>query len=270
MGESEERAVRRLLGLGRLLPLGGPRDGAWLAEAAADTVLRRAAAELRGVRLGSLRVSLADPEISYEPAVPPPPSALPPGPLRIRAEFGATAAQPLPTAATRLRAVLAASARERLGLTVTEVDLRVTRLLDREAEGGVAGDTDGPAGPASPPPPSPSPSPSPPTSPGDSDSSDDSGDSGDSDDEESRVAAAVLATAGVTRLTGTLGGLGRAVHIETVPAREGVALAGRHVRVELAVSAEHRTLDVTRAVRTAVRAALADRPTVGVLVTAVD
>jgi len=246
-GSPEGSALRRLLGLGRLLPLGGPRDGAWLAESAAATVLRRAADELPGVRLGSVRVSLADPEISYEPVVPPPPSALPPGPLRIRADFGATAAEPLPTTATRLRMALAEAARERLGLTVSEVDLRVTRLLD--------------AGEASPEPPgsgaptSPSPQPSSPSS--------------SSDDDASRVMAAVLATAGVVRLTGALGGLGRAVHIETVRG-EGVALAARHVRVEVAVSAEHRTLNVTRAVRAAVREALPDRPSVGVLVTAVE
>ncbi|MGC3004257.1 nucleopolyhedrovirus P10 family protein, partial [Streptomyces sp. G35A] len=29
------RAVREQVGLGRLLPLGGPRDGAWIAERAA-------------------------------------------------------------------------------------------------------------------------------------------------------------------------------------------------------------------------------------------
>ncbi|MER6085545.1 hypothetical protein ABT156_46025, partial [Streptomyces sp. NPDC001833] len=53
--------VRHLLGLGRLLPLGGPQDGAWLTEAAADAVLRRAAAGVAGVRLGAVRIALADP-----------------------------------------------------------------------------------------------------------------------------------------------------------------------------------------------------------------
>ncbi|MGA6226178.1 nucleopolyhedrovirus P10 family protein, partial [Streptomyces umbrinus] len=37
------QAVRNQLGLGRLLPLGGPHDGAWITEAAATAVLRRAA-----------------------------------------------------------------------------------------------------------------------------------------------------------------------------------------------------------------------------------
>lgn len=85
------QVVRHQLGLGRLLPLGGPRDGAWITEGAADSVLRCAAAPVRGIRLGTLRIALADPDQSYDPAVPPPPSALPPGPLRISAEFTASA-----------------------------------------------------------------------------------------------------------------------------------------------------------------------------------
>ncbi|MGX1121441.1 hypothetical protein RKD37_006804 [Streptomyces ambofaciens] len=37
------RTVRERLGLGRLLPLGGPEDGAWIAERAAREVLLAAA-----------------------------------------------------------------------------------------------------------------------------------------------------------------------------------------------------------------------------------
>ncbi|MGZ0205513.1 hypothetical protein ACNFR7_35685, partial [Streptomyces sp. RM1] len=48
------------------------------------------------------------------------------------------------------------------------------------------------------------------------------------------------------------------------------ALTHRHVRVDLAADVAHRTADVARRVRAAVRDALADRPTVAVLVTAVD
>src|SRR4051812_28460432 len=126
------QTVRHQLGLGRLLPLGGPRDGAWISEEAAGAVLRRAVEEMRGVRLDALRIALADPEDVSEPAVPPPPSALPPGPLRVTAEFAATAAVPLPTTAALLRAALAAAAGELLGLAVAEVDLRVAALLDEE------------------------------------------------------------------------------------------------------------------------------------------
>lgn len=237
------KAVRRQLGLGRVLPLGGAHDGAWITESAAEAVLRRTAASLRGVALGPLRISLAAPETSpasdeYETAVPAPPSALPPGPLRITADFAASAAptaEPFPATAARLRTALSTTVAERLGLRVAEVDLRVTDLLEDEEE---------PARPAPGPPPT---EPSPPTG-----------------DEESRAAAAALSVPGVTHLTGALGGLGRAIHIAAGP-----ALPRRHVRVELAVTEERRVLDVARDVRAAVSEALPDHPSVAVLITAV-
>ncbi|MFJ6081706.1 nucleopolyhedrovirus P10 family protein [Streptomyces sp. NPDC092369] len=227
------QAVRHRLGLGRLLPLGGPRDGAWITEEAAGAVLRRAAGGLRGVRLEGLRIALADPAEAYDSAVPAPPSALPPGPLRVTAEFAATAAQALPSAADRLREALATAATERLGLTVVEVDLRVTALLDEEPEPAPAPE---PAVPAAPEP---------------------------SGADEERVAAAALAVAGVVRLTR---GLGRAVHIEE--RREEGAPAHRHVRVEIAVRTDRRALEVALEVRAAVAGALPGHPTVAVLVTA--
>ncbi|MET9496882.1 nucleopolyhedrovirus P10 family protein [Streptomyces sp. NPDC006552] len=232
-------AVRQQLGIGRLLPLGGPGDGAWITEAAARGVLRREVAGVRGVRLGAVRLSGADPDGVYEAAVPAPPSALPPGPLRIAAQCAATADEPLPAATGRLRAALARAADERLGLVVTEVDIQVTALLDADAEQPEAdgAEEEAPAPPAL---------------------------SGDAE----RAAGAALAVPGVARLAGTLGGLGRAVHIEErEPGR--AALPRRHVRVELAVSAGARALDVTRAVRQSVAAALPDTPSVAVLVTAV-
>jgi hypothetical protein len=233
------QAVRHQLGLGRLLPLGGARDGAWIFEEAAGAVLRRAAEDVRGVRLDTLRIELADPssDVHTTPAVPPPPSALPPGALRVTADFEATATEPLPTTAARLRTALAAAATERLGLTVTEVDLRVTALLDEDPE------------------PSPVRRPDPPraTEPRDAD--------------EEHVATAALSVPGVLRLTGTPGGLGRAVHIEEH--RDGTALPHRHVRLELAVSAVRRAVEVAREVRAKVGTALKDHPTVAVLVTSV-
>ncbi|WP_128436616.1 nucleopolyhedrovirus P10 family protein [Streptomyces cyaneus] len=236
------QAVKRQLGLGRLLPLGGPHDGAWIAEGAAEAVLRRAAEDMRGVRLDALRIALVDPDDADEAAVPPPPSALPPGPLRVTADFAATAAEALPTTADRLRGLLATAATEGLGLTVTEVDLRVTALLDEDAQ----------------PAPVRQPEPTRAAEPG-------------SPDEE-RVAAAALAVPGVTGLTGALGGLGRAVHIEERQDEERqdeAALPRRHVRVEIAVSADRRSVEVAREVREWVGEALADRPTVAVLITAV-
>lgn len=112
----------------RLLPLGDAADGTWLAERAAGEALRRAAAEVRGVAPGALRVELAA-EAAAAP-FPVPPGGLPPGRLRIAAEFAATADRPLPGLAEEVRAALFAAARDRLGLPVTEVDLRVTALLD--------------------------------------------------------------------------------------------------------------------------------------------
>ncbi|WP_435217288.1 nucleopolyhedrovirus P10 family protein [Streptomyces sp. bgisy034] len=231
------QAVRHQVGLGRLLPLGGAHDGAWISEQAAEAVLRRAAGNMRGARLDALRIALGDPEAVQDAAVPAPPSALPPGPLRVTADFAATAAQPLPATADRLRALLTAAATERLGLRVTEVDLRVTALLDEDAEPDAVrppepGQADGPADP-----------------------------------EEERVVAAALAVPGVVRLTAVLGGSGRAVHIEQ--RQVTAALPHRHARVEIAVSGDHRALDVAREVRERARAALTDRPTVAVLVTAV-
>lgn len=235
------QAVRRQLGLGRLLPLGHPRDGAWIAEEAVDAVLRREAAAVPGIRLGALRIGLADPDMVYDPVVPPPPSALPPGPLRIAAEFTAEAdptapgVEPLPTTAARLRLTLAEAAAERLGLTVTEVDLKVTDLRDApEPPTAAHPAASHPAAvPAAP--------------------------------DEARVATAALAVPGVLHLTDVLG---HPVHIGNAPGEEP-ALARRHVRVELAVAATERTVDVATAVRTAVADALADTPSVAVLVTQV-
>ncbi|MDT9696099.1 nucleopolyhedrovirus P10 family protein [Streptomyces sp. P17] len=231
------RTVRQQLGLGRLLPLGGPRDGAWITEEAAGSALRRAAHDVTGVRLGALRIGLADPARAPEPVVPAPPSALPPGVLRVTADFEATAAEPLPTVADRLRTTLAEAADQRLGLAVTEVDLRVTALLDETAEPAPARPQESPSAREP------------------------------SDGDESRVAAAALAVPGVAGLTGTLGGLGRPVHFEERPAE--AALPARHVRVEIAVHADHRAVVVARAVRAKVAKALPDHPTVAVLVTAV-
>lgn len=128
-------AVRQRLGLGRLLPLGGPADRAWISERAAVAVLRRAAVGPgSGPVLGELRIAVADPDTAPKPELPPPPSALPPGPLRIEATMAATADQPLPTAAAALREALLTAAAQRLGLVVTEVDLRVTELLERSPD----------------------------------------------------------------------------------------------------------------------------------------
>ncbi|MEV5794951.1 MULTISPECIES: nucleopolyhedrovirus P10 family protein [unclassified Streptomyces] len=241
------QVVRNQLGLGRLLPLGLSRDGAWITESAADAVLRRAATAVDGVRLGTLRIALADPDGPYASAVPAPPSALAPGPLRVTAEFGAAAdptapgADSLPATAERLRLALSAAAAQRLGLDVSEVDLQVTDLLtDAQMttrkdepdvrEGAAPVEPKVPDGP-----------------------------------EEARIAAVVRGVAGVTRLTDALG---RSVDIGT-PATTESAVPRRHVRVELAVAAGFRAVEVARAVRTAVAETARDTPSVAVLVTSV-
>ncbi|MFF5157264.1 nucleopolyhedrovirus P10 family protein [Streptomyces sp. NPDC000348] len=234
------RAVREQVGLGRILALGGPRDGAWIVERAAEAALRRAVVrDAPGVRLDGVRIGLTDPGAATdEPVVPPPPSALPPGPLRLTAEFAATAVRPVPVTASRLRAVLAEAAVEWIGLSVTEVDLRATELLDAE-----------PAPAAEP-------------APG-REAAPESSDAGDS--EVARVAAAARGVAGVSRLTGVLG---RSVHLTEQPGE--AALPRRHARVDLAVVADAPPLDVAQRVRSAVASALRDGPTVAVLITAVD
>ncbi|MER6133281.1 nucleopolyhedrovirus P10 family protein [Streptomyces sp. NPDC001815] len=230
------QAVRHQIGLGRLLPLGGARDGAWITEAAATSVLRRAVRHVPGVRLDALRLSLTDPDGASEPAVPAPPSALPPGPLRITAEFAAplTPDEPLPATASRLRAALASTATDRLGLSVTEVDLRVTGLLEDGADPALPAEPDD----ARPDEPHPAP-----------------------DTDEARVSAAALSVPGVTALS-------RKARVEERHA--DTALPRRHVLVEIRVGTAGRALDVARAVRAKVTEALPDHPSVAVLVTAVS
>ncbi|MFF7312503.1 nucleopolyhedrovirus P10 family protein [Streptomyces sp. NPDC008137] len=234
-GDRWTQAVRHQLGLGRLLPLGDARDGAWIAEQAAEAVLRRAAQDAPGVRLDALRVALADPGDTREPTVPAPPSAQPPGPLRVTAEFAATASRPLPTTASLLRATLATAATQGLGLTVSEVDLLVTGLLDEEPEPASALRPTEPPRAARP-----------------------------ADGDEARVATAALEVPGVLHLTAALG---HPVHIEELPGE--AALPHRHVRLELAVGADHQAREVARSVRTAVRRTLPDHPTVAVVVSGI-
>ncbi|MFJ7121024.1 hypothetical protein ACIQUO_13640 [Streptomyces albogriseolus] len=266
MADRWTRMVRQQVGLGRFLPLGGPYDGAWIAERAASGVLRGAAErDVPEVRLGGVRIGLADPGEAAEPAVPAPPSALPPGPLRLTAEFAATAAWPLPETASRLRTALAVTATERIGLDLTEVDLRITELLDTEPPSSRPGtpetrggtDTSGGAG-----------------MPGaaESEAARAPGSAGvagavGGGPEGERVAAVVLRVPGVSRLTGVWG---LPVRLGEQAPASGDALPRRHARVDLAVAAGFRPLEVARAVRAAVAEALPDRPTVAVLVTDLD
>lgn len=233
------QAVRQQLGIGRVLPLGGPADGSWITERAATGALRAAVGTPAGVRLGGLRLSVADPGHAPEPAVPAPPSALPPGPLRIEADFAAVADRPLPALADQVRAALLEAAVQELGLVVSVVDLRVSELLDTGEEAAAA-----PRAPRTEPPEA---SPVP-----------DEG-TGATQEGPAGVAAVARGVAGVARLAAALGGPSRPVR-----------LTDGHALVQLAVAAGHRALDVAHAVREAVAAAPSAPSTVAVLVTAVE
>lgn len=252
------QAVRHQLGLGRLLPLGDAADGAWLAERAAVTTLRTAASRaVPNVRLGGLRFSTAAPDDAGPPVVPAPPSALPPGPLRLEADFAATAAVPLTTAGELLRNACMRAAGQQLGLRVAEVDLRVTDLLDSTDDVGIdsarPGDDAAGTMPENPPGPADCP-------------------------HATATAEAVIAVPGVTRLAPLLGPEpgGHPADAVRVIERRGPR-RGRHLQIQLAVAEDTRPLDVARAVRqAAAKAAAWDAPestaplTVAVLVNAID
>ncbi|MFJ6698446.1 nucleopolyhedrovirus P10 family protein [Streptomyces sp. NPDC091272] len=263
------QAVRQRLGLGRLLPLGPAADGCWLAERAATGVLRRAGEEVAGVRLRTLRVGPAGPDEERDsPAVPPPPGALPPGPLRIEAEFEASYEEPLTSTADLLRAALFTAAETRLGLEVTEVDLRVGGLLDDSGQDASAGEhaeahthaaDDAPADPAhrsgTVPPNAPErPRPTGPS--GRRAGGDTPGRDAGSGSAAARAAAAVPGVAHPTSVLGT-------------PARHDNAHPGRHVLMEVAVTGQRPAREVALAVRAAVAEALPEHPSVAVLVTEV-
>ncbi len=152
------RAVREQVGLGRLLPLGGAADGAWVAERAAAAVLGTAGGAVPGVLLDRVRIGMADPGAHDWGAVraahpDAPAGALPAGPLRVEGWLRARPDRPLPATAAELRALLADAADRLLGLAVVEVDLRVTGLLGDDppypAEPGASTPEPSAAGPGS-------------------------------------------------------------------------------------------------------------------------
>ncbi|MFB6439214.1 hypothetical protein ACFCVY_20900 [Streptomyces sp. NPDC056411] len=235
------QSVRRQLGIGRVLPLGGPADGSWITEEAAAGALRASAGVPPGVRLGALRLSVADPEGAPESVVPAPPSALPPGPLRIEAEFTAVPDQPLPAVADQVRTALLEASVQQLGLVVAAVDLRVSGLL----EAGAA-------------PPAPVP-PGPPATPVAGPTAGPAAGAPEPLEGAAGIAVVMREVTGVARPAPVLGGQSRAVR-----------LTAGHALVQLAVAAGYRALDVAHAVRQAVAAAPPRPSTVAVLVTAVD
>ena len=248
--ETWKQAVRHQFDLGRLLPLGGPDDGTWITEQAAVRALGRAAAEIPGIRLETLRIGSAPLEPVYEPAVRPPASALPPGPLRIEAAFTASPGQPLPHSAELLRSVLLKAAAERLSLATVTADLRVTDLHE-SPETVVRSQTSTRAV-------KPAPEPAaaqslPPVS-----------GTGSMWPPVGELADVATAVPGVARLTAVPGSRPVKVEDHNDP-------PGRHIEVQLAVAPGHHPLEVARAVRDAVAdAATTDAPgpvTAAVLIT---
>ncbi|MEU8761650.1 hypothetical protein [Streptomyces sp. NPDC048659] len=201
----------------RLLPLGAPADGAWIAERTVREVLAGAARAVRGTVPEPPRFRLA--VAAAEAPFPVPPGGLPPGELGVSVAFAAVAGRPLPQLAARLRAALLRAAEETFGLVVAGVDLRVTELLDT------------PPDPVDPAPPAGGTSPPAPVDP---------------------AALAALAVEGVAALTDVYG--------------DPVLRVAGDLRVEVAVTAGRRALDVARAVRTAVTAAAPEAETVTVVV----
>ncbi|WP_326691312.1 hypothetical protein OIE63_31995 [Streptomyces sp. NBC_01795] len=281
------QAVRHQLGIGRLLPLGETEDGAWVTEATAAAALRTAAsAAVPGVRLSGVRLGLSDAAEAGDPAVPPPPSALPWGPLALTADLAVPADRPVPAVADDLRHALLAAAEREWGLPLRAVDLRVAELLDEpyvpdatssgtRASDASSGTRPGAASSGAPPAPA------------------------ASGGLAHEVASAVLAVDGVDRLAPVLGPLlalssggtrPRAVRVTAADAEaatdaaqgvdavgnaesDGSRHSGRHVLIQLAITPGHRAIGVARAVRTAAHLALAeggDGPaTVAVLITGV-
>ncbi|WP_345018833.1 hypothetical protein [Streptomyces shaanxiensis] len=244
------QAVRHRLDLGRLLPLGGPDDGTWITERAAVRALGRAAAEIPGVWLDSLRIGSAPLEPVSEPAVRPPASALPPGPLRIEAVFTASLEQPLPETAAQLRSTLLDAATERLGLAAVTADLRVTDLHEgpetdvksRTAARAMWSEPEAAAAQSSPP----------------------VTGAGSMQGPARELADVATGVPGVAHLTTVLGS--RPVKVE-----DHDDPPGRRIEVHLAVAPGHHPLEVARAVRDAVAdAATTDTPgpvTTAVLIT---
>jgi len=248
--EAWTQAVPHQLGLGRLLPLGGPDDGTWITEQAAVRALGRAAAEIPGVWLDSLRIGPTPLGPVSEPAVRPPVSALPPGPLRIEAAFTATIEHPLPETAHQLRSTLLNAAADRLGLAAVTADLRVTDLHEgpetgtksRTAARAMGSEPEAAAARSSPP----------------------VTGTGTMQGRVGELADVATGVPGVARLTAVLGS--RPVRME-----DHDDPPGRRIEVHLAVAPGHHPLEVARAVRDAVaEAAITDAAgpvTVAVLIT---
>ncbi|KRV49297.1 hypothetical protein AQ490_03645 [Wenjunlia vitaminophila] len=236
-------AVRYQVGLGQFLPLGEAGDDAWIAEAAAASLLRAAGEAVDGVWVTRMRVRPDDGGGPPPSAAPVPAGAAPRVPLRVCVDLevalDALHRSSLPDLTDQVRLALLRGADTWVGLRVSAVDLSVVNLRDRPSPGdphGAPGTPDG-DGPA------------------DGDTAGAAlvgrGDEGPGPGPEGRAARAALAVPGVAGLDAGLGGL--------LPGRvPGVRIEDDGVLVHLRVAPGHRPLDVARAVRGPVAAAVPD------------
>ncbi|MET4926252.1 hypothetical protein P3L51_28520 [Streptomyces sp. PSRA5] len=111
--------VRLELRPGRPLPLGEPDEDLWIVEAAAARAFRAAAESLPGVRAGSCRISPRER-----------------GPVNVRLEVAAGVHLNLPDLADEIRARVADSARDAIGIEVESIDVLVIDLFDEEEGDG--------------------------------------------------------------------------------------------------------------------------------------
>ncbi|WP_189830405.1 hypothetical protein [Streptomyces zaomyceticus] len=226
-------AVRDRLAPGRLLPLGTAAEGAWITERTVRDVLGRSAEAVRGVVPGALRIGPAYPDPASET------EAEPEAKETGASGTGTAGTEPAGAGALLVRASFGAVA----GRPLPELTEELRAALIAAAEDGIGLvvaavdlrvtallDT-APPGPAEPTAPPPGP-----TSPATDDP----------------LALAALGVTGVAGVTDTLG----------PPVRR----SADGVRVEVAVTAGARPLDVARAVRATVTAAAPEGTAVTVVV----
>ncbi|MFJ9939699.1 Asp23/Gls24 family envelope stress response protein [Streptomyces erythrochromogenes] len=111
--------VRLELRPGRTLPLGGADEDIWVYESVAARTLRAAAEEVPGVRAGSCRIT--PPGGRGEPAR---------GPVTVHLEVTVEYGHDLRATSEAVRRAAFRGAHERLGLTVSALDVTVTDLHD--------------------------------------------------------------------------------------------------------------------------------------------
>ncbi|MEW2162784.1 Asp23/Gls24 family envelope stress response protein [Streptomyces sp. NPDC007084] len=115
--------VRVELRPGRPLPLGEPAEDLWIMEAVAARALRTAGETVAGVRAGSCRIVPREPSVSGGVAG-----------LDVRLDIVAPPGAALDHLAEQVRDQVLDTARVRLGMDVTAVDIRITDLLGPVAD----------------------------------------------------------------------------------------------------------------------------------------